>query len=180
MLTSTASFVFVHGLQGHPYGTWAAGKPSRPVVEERADTDRTRSGLRSWRRRRDQPKDGSSGADIRAGDVDSTRSRTFWPADLLPRECPEARILTWGYDSKIIQSLTRSTSKTGIFAHGKNLLWELTRSRELSRPIVFVAHSLGGIVVKEVSMPGTIPFEPTLNGGRLCAAHTWPKAIKGM
>ncbi|KAH0533344.1 hypothetical protein TsFJ059_001927 [Trichoderma semiorbis] len=24
----------------------------------------------------------------------------FWPADLLPKECPNARILTFGYDSK--------------------------------------------------------------------------------
>ncbi len=75
---------------------------------------------------------------------------TFWPGDILPTECPDARILTWGYDTLVTKGLKAPADKTNIFAHGKKLLFALGRKREIKRPIIFVAHSLGGIVVKEV------------------------------
>lgn len=74
----------------------------------------------------------------------------FWPEDFLPKECPDARILTWGYDSMVIKCFTGSVNKSSLLAHAKDLLFELKRERELDRPTIFVAHSLGGIVVKEV------------------------------
>ncbi|KAI9892895.1 MAG: hypothetical protein M1814_001054 [Vezdaea aestivalis] len=53
----------------------------------------------------------------------------FWPQDLLPTVLPKARIMTYGYDSNIQhQSRRRSNPK---------------------RPLIFAAHSLGGIVTKE-------------------------------
>lgn len=73
----------------------------------------------------------------------------FWPRDLLPRECREARILTWGYNTDVTKGY-EGTNKNNIFAHAKNLLAALKRERPKNRPIIFVAHSLGGIVVKEV------------------------------
>ncbi|KAJ6032541.1 hypothetical protein N7540_003273 [Penicillium herquei] len=80
----------------------------------------------------------------------SDNSVTFWPGDLLPAECPDARILTWGYDTLITRGLKTPADKTNIFAHGKKLLFALGRKRDTKRPIIFVAHSLGGIVVKEM------------------------------
>jgi hypothetical protein len=68
---------------------------------------------------------------------------TFWPRDLLPEKVPHARILTYGYDA----------SQNGIFEHSQNLLEALKRLRkekyEKRRPIIFVAHSFGGILVKD-------------------------------
>lgn len=82
----------------------------------------------------------------------------FWPADLLPQACPRARILVFGYDTKITNYGRASTNKNSIYSHAKDLLFALSRETEgcragLSgkrRQIIFVAHSLGGIVVKEV------------------------------
>jgi protein SERAC1 len=74
----------------------------------------------------------------------------FWPGDLLPKECPDARILTWGYDTIVTKHLTGAVNKSNVFAQGKNLLYALGRERPLDRPLIFVAHSLGGIIVKEV------------------------------
>ena len=76
----------------------------------------------------------------------------FWPRDLLPTHFPRARILTWGYDVRI-ESLVSKTSKSSIFQHAQTLLSDLTLLRSSSsdkaKPLVFIAHSLGGIVVKD-------------------------------
>lgn len=75
----------------------------------------------------------------------------FWPSDLLPAQCPESRILMYGYDTKITKYMRDATNKNSIFSHSKDLLYALCREREPDRPLIFVAHSPGGILVKEVS-----------------------------
>lgn len=80
----------------------------------------------------------------------------FWPGDLLPRDCSGARILTWGYDSRITRFHTAPTNKNDIFSHAQDLLCALSAERPLNRPIIFVAHSLGGIIVKDVSTRASI------------------------
>lgn len=73
----------------------------------------------------------------------------YWPLDLLPNDCPNAGILTFGYDTQVTRGYG-AADKSSIFAHGRNLLYELSRERDtLGRSLIFVAHSLGGIIVKE-------------------------------
>lgn len=76
----------------------------------------------------------------------------FWPYDLLPQLLPQARIFTWGYDVKV-QNLFSSVSKATVFQHAETLLMDIATLRsptaDTKRPIIFIAHSLGGIVVKE-------------------------------
>ena len=73
----------------------------------------------------------------------------FWPQDLLPRDRPDVRILTFGYDT-IVTRGWQPANKNNLFAHARDLLYALERERPLRRPLIFVAHSLGGIMVKEV------------------------------
>lgn len=74
----------------------------------------------------------------------------MWLRDFLPEAIPTARILTYGYDSKLLDN----NSTASIVEFSRNFLEALTSARasneERFRPIIFVGHSLGGLVIKEV------------------------------
>jgi protein SERAC1 len=76
---------------------------------------------------------------------------TPWPKTLLPPRLKKARILTYGYDAYIVRISTASSNR--LIDHARNLLNDLTIDRAAgnasSRPLVLVAHSLGGLVCKE-------------------------------
>ncbi|KAH8692638.1 hypothetical protein BGW36DRAFT_302398 [Talaromyces proteolyticus] len=77
----------------------------------------------------------------------------FWPADILPEFLTDlrVRILTYGYNANVT-SFTDGTSRDRIHHHAETLASELHANRSLrnclQRPIIFVCHSLGGLVVK--------------------------------
>ena len=78
------------------------------------------------------------------------RNSTFWPGALLPQDFPRARIMTFGYDADVVRFWTIASSNR-LDDHGKSLAYALLDQREQvgQRPIVFVAHSLGGLVCEE-------------------------------
>ena len=76
---------------------------------------------------------------------------SLWLQDFLPPDIPNGRIMTFGYDSTV--AFSKSVAK--IEDKALELLNHLSAKRSPiapggpSKPIVFICHSLGGIVVKE-------------------------------
>ncbi|KAH6843220.1 hypothetical protein B0I37DRAFT_214753 [Chaetomium sp. MPI-CAGE-AT-0009] len=71
-----------------------------------------------------------------------------WPRDLLPKVQPRIRVLSFGYNGDIYEN----DSVAGIRGNAKTLLVHLKRRREdleASRPVIFLAHCLGGLIVKQ-------------------------------
>lgn len=77
-----------------------------------------------------------------------------WPKEYLPSTLPEARILTYGYDA--YSSRRQDGSVNCLTEHAANLLVDLTANRAkheaTSRPLIFVCHSLGGLVCKDATL----------------------------
>ncbi|KAL9621297.1 MAG: hypothetical protein Q9160_004188 [Pyrenula sp. 1 TL-2023] len=157
------SIVFVHGLFGDRYKTWTkagsddtatpmplsgveqnAARPARSVFPAFRKT-LSRHRLNSEEARRLGPPTNPAPMNAKAS---QGSAQVFWPRDLLPTELPNCRILTWGYDVDIDHALSSASTAT-VF----NLLADLADVRlckgERERPLIFFAHSLGGIVVKD-------------------------------
>ncbi|KAI9766019.1 MAG: hypothetical protein M1840_007026, partial [Geoglossum simile] len=75
-----------------------------------------------------------------------------WPQTLLPAEVPNARVLTFGYHA-YVADWRGVVSQNRIGNHSMNLLTAVATYREddetNNRPIIFVAHSLGGLVCED-------------------------------
>ncbi|KAI0441064.1 Alpha/Beta hydrolase protein [Xylaria telfairii] len=87
-----------------------------------------------------------------------------WPKTLLPPKLGKARILTYGYDAYFLPKSVASTNR--LIDHATNLLNDLTTDRACSlastRPLVFVAHSMGGLVCKKAILLSRNNPEPHL------------------
>ncbi|KAF8246924.1 hypothetical protein K440DRAFT_319374 [Wilcoxina mikolae CBS 423.85] len=74
---------------------------------------------------------------------------TFWLEQLLPQSLPSARILLFSYNSRVFSEV----STASIRHHADSLLDRLHGARigyaQTIRPIIFVCHSLGGLLVKQ-------------------------------
>ncbi|KAI1370425.1 hypothetical protein F4677DRAFT_438488, partial [Hypoxylon crocopeplum] len=70
--------------------------------------------------------------------------------DMLPEKIPNARIFVWGYDARTHGN--DYLSEAYLHQHGSQLVGDLADERHLDgtskRPIIFIGHGLGGIVIK--------------------------------
>jgi len=83
------------------------------------------------------------------GSFRSTDGLSVWLRDFAPEEIPRARFLTYGYDTAVVAS----HSNQGVHELAHTLLDGLVTFRQRTqthrRPLLFVCHSLGGVVLKE-------------------------------
>ncbi|KAJ4352526.1 uncharacterized protein N0V89_007875 [Didymosphaeria variabile] len=78
-------------------------------------------------------------------------TNTHWPRDLIMKDIGNARILAFGYDANIVNFWDQA-AQDGISGYAKDLLGKLWRKRQHdpNRKIVFIAHSMGGLVTQRV------------------------------
>ena len=78
-------------------------------------------------------------------------TRVHWPRDLLKQDLEDIRVLSFGYDADIV-NMWNPASNSRLSSHAENLVSHLVRKRERTetetRKILFVAHSLGGLVTE--------------------------------
>ncbi|RYP13683.1 hypothetical protein DL765_006765 [Monosporascus sp. GIB2] len=136
--------VFIHGFTGHPERTWTSKKGNARhrnddrVAGEFAEPPAKVRKLNPF---------SSSHHDKR-----DTVPAVYWPRDLVPATAPFARVLTYGYDTQIRHWVKSPVNRSTVYDIGWDFLVALESERraEPSRPVLFVVHSLGGIVVKEM------------------------------
>lgn len=133
-----ADLVFVHGLQGHPRKTWNFSGSTREKVLS-TNSNEKKGGIFGLR------KSGPQWSEKKV------KKSLYWPTDLLPNDVQNIRILTYGYDSHVTRFFQGAANQTNISDHGRSFLNDLSSQRRTcrKRPIIFVAHSLGGLIVKE-------------------------------
>jgi hypothetical protein len=133
---TVGSIVFVHGFTGHPEQTWTHNKADpRPLGPDESSERQSKSWKQATVHRMAKPK----GQGI------------FWPRDLVQHTAPKARVFTYGYDTHIKHCLGPSLNKCTVYEIASDFLVTLEANRRQNplRPISFVGHSLGGIVIKE-------------------------------
>lgn len=125
-VSPSVDIVFVHGLQGHPKRTWT----------KQLGRKANRSSKARWKWKLGIGRPGSQ-------PDDTMHTDTFWPADLLPNECPSARILTFGYDSIVTKFFGERVNQNHPSANAKDLLYALSRLRKdcVSRQLLAVTQS---------------------------------------
>jgi hypothetical protein len=90
----------------------------------------------------------------------TAKNGVFWPSQLLPVTLRQAkaRVLVYGYNADVYTfGSDKSASSDMIHQHAQSLLTGLSMERmseeKEENAIIWVAHSLGGILVKRVSLP---------------------------
>ncbi|KAJ5610607.1 hypothetical protein N7510_007326 [Penicillium lagena] len=79
-----------------------------------------------------------------------TKDGVLWPRDLLAPDLKKCRIMSFGYDSAIVHSDTAEVTQGSLATVARSLCSSLSTERSApeiaGRPILLVAHSLGGLV----------------------------------
>ncbi|KAF0911254.1 hypothetical protein E2562_008014 [Oryza meyeriana var. granulata] len=112
--------VFIHGLRGGPFNSWR-------IADDKSST--TKAGL------------------VESIDEDAGKEGTCWPREWLAADFPQARFLTVKYKTNLTQWTGASLPLQEV---SSMLLRKLIAAGIGSRPVVFVTHSMGGLVVKQM------------------------------
>ncbi|GAB2267373.1 hypothetical protein Dimus_002358 [Dionaea muscipula] len=113
--------IFVHGLRGGPFKT--------------------------WRLRLNDKNSSNKSSFVEKIDLEAGKQDTFWPGEWLSADFPHARMFTLKYKTNLTQWSGASLPLQEV---SSMLLEKLVAADIGKRPVVFVTHSLGGLVVKQM------------------------------
>ena len=142
-----ADVMFVHGLQGHPHNTWAYRFPSREGAVDRQKSSNSMG-------RKFSSVFGRPVKKNIVAECHDEETEVYWPLDLLAHDFANLRIFTYGYDSKVTNWFKGPAMHLDIYSYGESLLngLEARRRADPERPLMFIVHSVGGLILKDVGI----------------------------
>ncbi|KAJ6198058.1 hypothetical protein J3E72DRAFT_384946 [Bipolaris maydis] len=145
------NIIFIHGLRGHPRRTWEGVATPSNVGNDATKKSKSLP-IRSFFQRRSAKShvpELSQMQDSPSISAPSSPCRIFWPEEYLVPDIPQACVWTYGYNADVIGGLFKANNKNSISQHGQDLSVRLEREICNEKPLVFVVHSLGGIILKD-------------------------------
>ncbi|OBT95198.2 hypothetical protein VE01_07633 [Pseudogymnoascus verrucosus] len=139
--------IFIHGLRGHPRGTWSHIRSTSTTgrIEDTDTRTDNHKNIKTFFRLKKSKRE----TDDKRQTSFSPLSDIFWPEEYLASDLPQARIWTYGYNADVIGGLFQANNQNSVSQHGRDFAVKLEREIDNEDPIVFVAHSLGGIITKD-------------------------------
>ncbi|XP_068198497.1 protein SERAC1 [Antennarius striatus] len=128
-----ADVLFIHGILGAAFKTWR--QKDRPMLEEEKDVE---------------------GRDNYA---------ECWPKSWLAADCPHLRVLSVEYDSHLSDWMAKcpvENQRKSLAHRSQELLKKLKLAGVGERPLVWVAHSMGGLLVKKMLLDAS--EDPDMHG----------------
>ena len=83
----------------------------------------------------------------------------MWLMDSLPSDLEGAQIWTYGYDTKLVNSSSFQDLEALASTFRRSLMSLTTPLDQKVVPLIFIGHSLGGLILKEVRIDLTGPIE---------------------
>ncbi|KAF8530881.1 hypothetical protein BDD12DRAFT_914734 [Trichophaea hybrida] len=80
------------------------------------------------------------------------KTHQMWLKDLLPHDVQNIRIMTYGYDSRLVG---QGKAENRLLDYQRLFIQDIENARssvKKTRPIIFIGHSLGGILILQVSV----------------------------
>ena len=127
------SVIFVHGLGGHPRGTWeispATGSESSSAhsIDATKKHKSSKSFFKSFLKRQGVTSPSTGTDQLQDSNISS---KIFWPDQYLASNIPQARIWTYGYNADVIGGLFQANNKNSVSQHGRDLAVRLERDIE--------------------------------------------------
>ncbi|XP_033632514.1 protein SERAC1-like isoform X1 [Asterias rubens] len=166
-----ADVVFVHGLLGGAFKTWRQKDPEAktskgPIKEEEEEVE-----------------------------VHNDEATECWPKTWLAKDCPHMRIITISYDTHMSEWSAKcpfQSEKRSLANRSAEIANKLHEAGVGQRPIIWVSHSMGGLLVKQMLLDacenpeleniaekthGVIFFSTPHHGSSLAAASQQAKML---
>ncbi|XP_072025746.1 protein SERAC1-like [Amphiura filiformis] len=137
-----ADVVFVHGLMGGAFHTWR--QQDQNSKREKAPS---KNGVTS------NGKPSKTASMIPTKNVSKEKYTDCWPKSWLSEDIPHMRILTVSYESHITEWAAKcpyGSEKRSLGSRSAELLRKLHKAGVGERPIIWVTHSMGGLLVKQM------------------------------
>lgn len=140
--------VFVHGLVGSVFKSWRQGSVA---LDEFGNRCSPKSITPTTELLPSSPTEAVRINDDGTGLIDPNKKTRCWPMDWLAKDIPKLRILALDYPTALSSWRTDcDLNKDTLQERAKHVLKQLQDAKLGDRPIVWVAHSMGGLLVKQL------------------------------